>query len=107
MAYTKHHSFILAKRDLQLLNLAAQGMTATEIGKVMQLSGRTINNVMLELQKHFQARNITHLIAICYQQGIIKTNNEKWKEGFYEYGRGLGIRINDLQRLRTWLKENL
>ena len=58
-------------RELQVLELLAQGLTKDEIGVEIGLSGHTVKTHVYRLQRRWRARNATHLVAIAKDEGLI------------------------------------
>ena len=64
----------LAKRELEILALIADGLNSKEIANVLQNSPRTIENMRARMILKLGARNVAHMVAIAYQKGILKLN---------------------------------
>ena len=65
---------IPTKRELEILNLLAQGLTSDEVGMNLDpcISTRTVEAHKANVMNRLQAKNSVHLVSICYQQGILK-----------------------------------
>jgi len=60
------------KQQIQLLELASNGLNNQEIGNIMEVSERTIKNKFYKLFKAMKAKNRTHAVAIALRENIIK-----------------------------------
>ena len=61
----------LTGRQLQVLELMAEGYTAEEVGKMMFLSPKTVKKHTAEARWHLRARNTTHAVTLCYRMGLL------------------------------------
>ena len=61
----------LTGRQLQVLELIAEGYTAEEVGKIMFLSSKTVKKHTSEARWHLRARNTTHAVTLCYRMGLL------------------------------------
>ena len=62
----------LTRREKQVLELCADGLTAQEIAETLQLSFRTANAHIAAARSRLKARNKTHAIAIALRLGLIR-----------------------------------
>jgi DNA-binding CsgD family transcriptional regulator len=58
-------------RDHTILRLLAQGMTAKQVGEQVGLSEGHVNTRIYAMRQEFGARNVTHLVALAIQEGVI------------------------------------
>ena len=62
----------LTKRQVQILQLLADGITTEEIPLKLGLSWYTIRAHIRYARSRLKARSIAHAIAIAFRKGIIK-----------------------------------
>ena len=63
---------LLTKKEIQILNLIAQGFTDNEIGLQLNLSPRTINGHRNSMLAKTGAKNTVNLIIFCIKNNIIE-----------------------------------
>jgi DNA-binding CsgD family transcriptional regulator len=61
----------LSERELQVLELTAEGFTNAEIGKVLFLSEETIKTHLRNLLAKLQVRSRAHAVAVGFRQRLI------------------------------------
>lgn len=61
----------IEERDIQMLQLRAEGYSAKEIGKAVCLSGRTVEFRTDALKQLLGAKNSYHLIYLAVKQQLI------------------------------------
>jgi DNA-binding CsgD family transcriptional regulator len=61
----------LTKRELQVLSIAAEGLTSKEIASRLGISSLTVNTHRLKLLAKTGSRNITELVRMAVGEGII------------------------------------
>ncbi|MBB4825417.1 DNA-binding NarL/FixJ family response regulator [Sporosarcina luteola] len=66
---TYHEDNPLSEREREVLQLAANGRTAKEIGAELFLSAGTVRNYMSEILQKVEAKNKVEAIAICREKG--------------------------------------
>ena len=64
-------AFTLTRRESEVLDCLAAGLTSNEIGKVMKISTHTVDWYVNGLQDKFEARNRHHLVALAFRLGMI------------------------------------
>ncbi|MCG3086454.1 response regulator transcription factor [Sporosarcina cyprini] len=64
-----HEDNPLSEREREVLQLAANGKTAKEIGAELYLSAGTVRNYMSEILQKVEAKNKVEAIAICREKG--------------------------------------
>ena len=52
----------MKETDLKILNMAADGLTAKEIGADMKMSRRTIEARIAKMKKKYDCRSTAHLV---------------------------------------------
>ncbi|WP_084144737.1 helix-turn-helix transcriptional regulator [Amycolatopsis jejuensis] len=67
--FLDHHS--LQPREVEILELLAQGLGTVEIADRMSYSERTIKNIISALLTRFDLRNRSHAVAYALRAGII------------------------------------
>jgi DNA-binding NarL/FixJ family response regulator len=58
-------------REIQVLQLIAEGLVNREIGKVLFLSEETVKSHVRHLLAKLQARSRAHAVAIGFRRGIL------------------------------------
>lgn len=61
----------LTKREMEVLNHLADGMTSIEISKLLKISNHTVDWYMNSIQDKLKARNRQHIVAIAFRNGLI------------------------------------
>jgi DNA-binding NarL/FixJ family response regulator len=61
----------LARREIDVLRLVAEGMDTGEIASKLSYSERTVKNVMHGLTTRLQLRNRAHAVAYALREGYI------------------------------------
>ena len=56
--------------ELQIINHACKGLTNNEIGKMVHLSGRTVETYIKKLTEKFHVKNKIQLITYCVEQHL-------------------------------------
>lgn len=64
--------FLLSERQIQVLHLAAQGMTDQQIGLHLGLSPWTVHAHLAGARRVLCAQNTTQAVAIALTAGVIK-----------------------------------
>jgi len=62
---------LLSEREIEIIRLLAEGMTAKEIGDALFLSFHTVRTHRKNILEKLQCRNTTQLVAKCIKKGII------------------------------------
>jgi DNA-binding CsgD family transcriptional regulator len=62
---------VLSERELQVLELTAEGLTNAEIGKVLFLSEETIKSHLRNVLAKLQARSRAHAVAVGFRLQLI------------------------------------
>lgn len=62
----------ITPRQLEILQLLADGLNSEEIGIRIGNSKKTIDNMRISLMLRVQAKNVAHLIAIGFRNNWIK-----------------------------------
>jgi len=61
----------LTKREMEVLNHLAEGMTSIEISKLLKISNHTVDWYTNSIQDKLKARNRQHIVAIAFRNGLI------------------------------------
>lgn len=61
----------MTKREIETLNLLAEGYTSGEMGSTLGLSTHTVDWYMNGIQNKLDARNRHHAVAIAFRRGLI------------------------------------
>jgi DNA-binding NarL/FixJ family response regulator len=51
-------------RETEIIEYLAQGNTAKEVGRTLNISPRTVERLKINAMERAQARNATHLVAL-------------------------------------------
>ena len=69
---------ILSKRELEVLELAQQGLRVKEIAHEMMLSGGTTRNYLSSIYKKLKVRNRPEAIKKSIELGLLDPPESKW-----------------------------
>ncbi|KQV73060.1 LuxR family transcriptional regulator [Rhizobium sp. Root1220] len=61
----------LTRREMEILQFLAEGMTSVEIGKLLKISNHTVDWYMNGLQDKLKAKNRQHAVAVAFRHGLI------------------------------------
>ena len=61
----------LTRREMEVLNFLADGMTSPEIARVLSISNHTVDWYMNGIQEKLKARNRQHAVALSFRLGLI------------------------------------
>ncbi|WP_111562675.1 helix-turn-helix transcriptional regulator [Rhizobium sp.] len=61
----------LTRREMEILQYLAEGLTSVEIGKLLQISNHTVDWYMNGLQDKLKAKNRQHAVAVAFRHGLI------------------------------------
>jgi len=61
----------LTKREMEVLNHLADGMTSIEISRLLTISNHTVDWYMNSIQDKLDAKNRQHIVAIAFRNGLI------------------------------------
>ncbi len=61
-----------SQRELELLQLMADGLSDPEIAEKLSLSPKTIRSRQHALRMKMQARSRTHAVAIAFRRGLLE-----------------------------------
>ena len=70
---------LLSKREVEIIELISHGHNNVAIGKILDISYRTIETHRRSMIKITGAKNSAHLLRLCFQEGIISLQ-ETWNE---------------------------
>lgn len=65
------HYVIMSDKKISIIRLLSQGFKAQEIADQLKLSRRTVEKYLETLKELYEAKNQTHLVAICLREKII------------------------------------
>jgi len=66
-----HHSK-LTPRELEVLRWVANGKSAWEIGEILEITKRTVDEHVQTAVRKLNAANRTHAVALALRDGILK-----------------------------------
>lgn len=66
------HNDYLTKREIEILNLVAQGYTSKEISETLFISFDTAETHRRNIITKLKAKNIANAVAIAMKSGILK-----------------------------------
>jgi len=61
----------MTRREMEVLNYLADGMTSNEISRVLKISNHTVDWYMNGIQDKLQAKNRQHVVALAFRFGLI------------------------------------
>jgi LuxR family transcriptional regulator len=61
----------LTRREMEILQHLAEGMTSVEIGRLLKISNHTVDWYMNGLQDKLKAKNRQHAVALAFRHGLI------------------------------------
>jgi len=61
----------LTRREMEVLNYLAEGLTSHQISKVLKISNHTVDWYMNGIQDKLNAKNRQHVVALAFRQGLI------------------------------------
>lgn len=61
----------LTRREMEVLNYLADGMTSIEISKLLKISNHTVDWYMNGIQDKLKAKNRQHIVALAFRYGLI------------------------------------
>lgn len=64
-------SRMLSRREIEVIELAARGLTTPQIGEALGLSPRTVQKHVINLIEKTGAKNKTHMVAMALAQGVV------------------------------------
>jgi DNA-binding NarL/FixJ family response regulator len=64
----------LSPREVEILQLVAQGLTNKEIGSILFISDKTARNHVISLVAKLNAKDRTEAVTIAIQKGLIRIN---------------------------------
>ena len=68
----KDDKVIVPKRNIDFIQMIADGFSRKDVAEKYELSIRTIEDYLSDLAKLFKANDQTHLVAILLREQIIK-----------------------------------
>ena len=69
---------ILSRRQLEVLRLAAEGLTVDEMAKELHRSDKTVDNHLRELYKHLDTHNRAQVTRFAAEHGILAFGRQEW-----------------------------
>lgn len=72
------HLASLSRRQLEVLRLAAEGLTVDEMAKELHRSDKTVDNHLRELYKHLDAHNRAQVTRFAAEHGILAFGRQEW-----------------------------
>lgn len=61
----------MTRREMEVLNYLADGLTSNEISKVLNISNHTVDWYMNGIQDKLDAKNRQHVVALAFRHGLI------------------------------------
>jgi DNA-binding CsgD family transcriptional regulator len=72
MDLKKYKEVELSQRDIAIVKMLSNGMTANEISNQSNISSRTVEMAVLSLRDKYKCKNTPHLVAYFLRKQIIK-----------------------------------
>lgn len=61
----------MTRREMEVLNYLADGLTSNEISKILKISNHTVDWYMNGIQDKLNARNRQHVVALSFRLGLV------------------------------------
>lgn len=61
----------MTKREMEILNYLAEGLTSIEISKLLKISNHTVDWYMNGIQDKMKAKNRQNIVALAFRYGLI------------------------------------
>lgn len=61
----------MTRREMEVLNYLADGMTSNDISKILKISNHTVDWYMNGIQDKLNAKNRQHVVALAFRMGLI------------------------------------
>jgi LuxR family transcriptional regulator len=61
----------MTRREMEILNYLADGLTSMEISKLLKISNHTVDWYMNGIQDKLKAKNRQHIVALAFRYGLI------------------------------------
>lgn len=61
----------MTRREMEVLNYLADGMTSNDISKILRISNHTVDWYMNGIQDKLKAKNRQHVVALAFRMGLI------------------------------------
>jgi LuxR family transcriptional regulator len=61
----------MTRREMEILNYLADGLTSMEISKLLAISNHTIDWYINGIQDKLNAKNRQHIVALAFRYGLI------------------------------------
>ncbi len=71
----------LTERELEILRLAARGLTNKQIGADLNISDRTVQNHLANTYAKLEVASRTEAVTVALQRGVIRLGNERGTTG--------------------------
>ncbi len=71
---------LLSRRQLEVLRLAAEGLTVDEMAAELHRSDKTVDNHLRELYKHLNMHNRAQVTRFAAEHGILAFGRQEWFE---------------------------
>lgn len=69
---------LLSRRQLEVLRLAAEGLTVDEMAVQLHRSDKTVDNHLRELYKHLKMHNRAQVTRLAAEHGILAFGRREW-----------------------------
>ena len=71
----------LTEREIEILRLAARGLTNKQIGAELHISDRTVQNHLANTYAKLEVASRTEAVTVALQRGVIRLDNERGPAG--------------------------
>jgi LuxR family transcriptional regulator len=61
----------MTRREMEVLNYLADGLTSNEISKILKISNHTVDWYMNGIQDKLNAKNRQHVVALSFRLGLV------------------------------------
>lgn len=63
---------VITKQEIDIVQALSNGLSASETGDLVGLSGRTIESYTANLRRDFECKSTVHLVAVFLRKKIIQ-----------------------------------
>lgn len=63
---------MITRQQKKIILLACDGKTSRQIGKLLFIQGKTVENHKYQIMQKLEARSMSQVIAICFRNHLIE-----------------------------------
>lgn len=72
-----HRHYRLTSREISIIELTAAGKSAKEAASELDIAPRTVEKHLDNSRLKMDARNTTHLVALCIANGMVEASVDR------------------------------